>query len=146
MVAAKGREGDLRIEVVSEKQAEEHLKELYANPDAAREFFDGYIGRRQQAINGFADTVNQDEELAKAFQDRPLGILRERNLLGPFDHVRLDYVNFHPDLWWHFCHPVCRLVPRVVVEWICVTGPWGLRLCFPRLRVIWVWECRIVCF
>lgn len=143
---ARERKGDeLQVEVVREEQAQEHLRELYADADQAREFFDDYIGRRQQAVNRFAEEVNGDEGLMKEFQERPLALLRERRLLGPFDNVRFDYTNFSPDLWWPHCVPICRLVPRVIVEWICIGFP-PIRWCFPRLRIVWVWECRIVCF
>lgn len=144
MAQEKGR---MEIEQVSDDDARSHLKETYADPEAAGRFFDQLIETRRKALDQFAEELNGDERLAEAFQRNPLGILNERRLLGPLDQITLEGLR-NPFLHWPWPWPICRLVCRVEfvteVHWICI-GFWPLRICWPVLHVHLRWVCRIVC-
>jgi len=144
MAEEKGR---TEIEQVSDDEARTHLKETYADPDAAGRFFDEMIETRQKALDGFAKQLNGDEGLAERFARSPLELLNERKLLGPLDQITLEglrnpFVDFP---WpWPRCRVVCRLEFVTEVHWVC-GGWWPLRFCWPVFHIHVRWVCRIVC-
>lgn len=135
---------DVEFEVISEAEAEEVLAEQYADPRRAKEFFDGVLSQRQQAISAFLEQANEDPEVSDALLQNPLQAFRERGLLGPGDLLQVD---LHERLFpWPlpWCRLECRWIPVVIVEWICVKI-FGFRFCWPRIRVILRLRCRLVC-
>jgi hypothetical protein len=137
----------LSIEVIPEERLDEVLKETYRDPEAARGFFERGIAEREGAVARFAEEVNQSPDMVEATRQRPIEMLRERGLLGPLDDIRIRTLNPELNLWWPWpiCRWECRWVVRTVIEWVCIG--WGpFRICFPRLRFVLSWECRIVCF
>lgn len=135
------------LEQVSEDQARAHLKETYADPEAAGRFFDQMIEGRTKALDALAEELNGDERLSETFARNPLGYLNERKLLGPLDQITLDGLR-NPFLDWPWPWPVCRIVCRIEVvtetHWICI-GFWPFRFCWPVLHIHFRWVCRIVC-
>jgi hypothetical protein len=143
MAEDKGNE----LEQVSDDEARSHLKETYADPEAAGRFFDELIEHRRKSFDGLAKELNGDERLAGEFARNPLGFLNERKLLGPLDQITLEGLRnpFADWPWpWPYCRLVCRVEARVETHWVCV-GIWPLRFCWPVLHVHFVWVCRIVC-
>ena len=143
MAEGKGNE----LEQVSDDEARSHLKETYADPEAAGRFFDELIEHRRKSFDGLAKELNGDERLAGEFARNPLGFLNERKLLGPLDQITLEGLRnpFADWPWpWPYCRLVCRVEARVETHWVCV-GIWPLRFCWPVLHVHFVWVCRIVC-
>jgi hypothetical protein len=143
MAEQKGRE----IELISDEEARAHLKETYADPDAAGRFFDQLIETRQKALAQFVEEVGGDERLSDAFARNPLGLLNERRLLGPLDEITVEGLR-NPFFHWPWPWPICRLVCRpqfeTHVHWICI-GIWPLRICWPVVHIHIRWVCRIVC-
>ena len=78
MADDKGNE----LEQVSDDEARSHLKETYADPEAAGRFFDELIEHRRKSFDGLTKELNGDERLAGEFARNPLGFLNERKLLG----------------------------------------------------------------
>jgi hypothetical protein len=141
------KDNSMEIEQISEDEARAHLKETYANPDAAERFFEEMIETRRGAIANLTEDLNDDEALAHRFSRDPLGFLSERKLLGPLDQITLEGLR-NPFLDWPWPWPICRIVCRlesfVEVSWVCI-GFWPLRICWPVLHIRWRWVCRIVC-
>lgn len=139
--------GKTEIEEISDAQVKAHLKDTYADPDAAGRFFDQLIETRQKALDRFKDELNGDEKLLEGFSRNPIGLLNERKLLGPFDQITLEglrnpFIDFP---WpWPVCRVVCRLECSTEVHWICI-GWWPLRICWPVFHIHCRWVCRIVC-
>lgn len=135
----------VEIETVSEDEARKHVAETYANPDAALEFFHGYVAHRERALKEFDAHVNKDEKLAAAFTKDPAGVLRERGLLGPLDVLNIEGLT-NALLPWPF--PFCRFVWTIectwVVEWRCITIL-GFRFCWPVFVLRCRWVLRLVC-
>ena len=67
---APPRGAAVEIETVSEEQAQKHVRETYAKPDAALKFFRGYMAQREKALKEFDAEVNKDEALAARFARR----------------------------------------------------------------------------
>ncbi len=139
---------DSGIERVSQDQFQGHLKETYANPEQATEFFEEQVESRKRTIQAFVDDLNADEHRLKEFTRRPLEILNERKLLGPLDRISIDNL-INPFFDWPWPWPICRIVCQVEVvletEWVCISiWPFG-RFCWPIL--VWRFRtvCRIVC-
>lgn len=113
----------VEIHEVSEKEYQESLKVLYRNPEAVHEVFEEGIAQQEKALKEFEVEVAKDPRLrAEVFQE-PIGALRRRGLLGPFDRVRLDlqHAGGAGVLAWPFpdlldCHWECRSELR----WVCV--------------------------
>lgn len=143
MAEQKGSE----IEQISDEDARAHLKETYADPDAAGRFFDQMVETRQKAIERFGEELKGDEELSGAFARDPLGMLNKRKLLGPLDQIHVEGL-LNPFVHWPWPWPICRIVclPRFEthVHWVCI-GIWPFRVCWPVLHVHIRWVCRIVC-
>jgi hypothetical protein len=135
----------VEIETVSEDQAQKHIKETYAKPEAALAFFHGYIAQREKALKAFDAQVNKDQALAADFAKDPVGVLRERNLLGPLDVLHIDGLT-HALLPWPFpfCHFEWRIQCSWVVEWRCITI-FGFRFCWPVLVLRCRWVLKLVC-
>jgi hypothetical protein len=139
--------GKNELEQVSDDEVRAHLKETYADPEAAGRFFDQLIEHRQKSFEGLTKELNGDERLAGEFARNPVGFLHERKLLGPLDQITLDGLRnpFIDWPWpWPRCRVVCRIESHVHVHWICV-GIWPLRVCWPVVHVHFHWVCRIVC-
>jgi hypothetical protein len=144
MAEQKGR---MEIEEVSDDQARGHLKETYADPEAATKFFDQLIETRKRALEGLAEELNGDERLAERFSRSPLDFLHERKLLGPLDQITLEglrnpFIDFP---WpWPICRLRCNFECFTETHWVCI-GWWPLRICWPVFHIHCRWVCRIVC-
>ncbi len=142
------KKGSMEIEHISEEDARAHLKETYADPEAAGRFFDQLIETRQKGLEQLTEELNGDERLVETFARNPLGFLNKRKLLGPLDQITLEGLRnpFVDWPWpWPICRVVCRLEPRWEVQWVCI-GIWPIRWCWPVFHIHFVWVCRIVCF
>jgi hypothetical protein len=111
MPRARGNE----IEKVTEAQFKKHLKETYANPEAAGKFYAKLIETRRRSIDAFAKEVSGKEELADRFARDPIGLLHERKLLGPLDQISIEGLRY-PFVDWPWPWPICRVVCSVQVE------------------------------
>jgi hypothetical protein len=135
----------IQIETSSEQEAHKHIRETYANPEAALKFFHGYQSQREKALKEFDAQLNKDEALATAFANNPVVTLRDRRLLGPLDVLNIEGLA-NPFLPWPL--PWCRFVWKVectwVWEWRCITI-FGFRLCWPVLVLHCRWVVRLVC-
>jgi hypothetical protein len=135
----------VEIATVSEDEAQKHIRETYAKPDAAEKFFHGYQSQRERALKEFDAQVNKDEALAAAFANDPVGTLRDRRLLGPLDVLHIEGLT-NAFLPWPF--PWCRWVWKLecswVWEWRCITIL-GFRFCWPVLVLRCRWVLRLVC-
>lgn len=143
-MAEKGR---YELEQVSDEEARAHLKETYADPEAAGRFFDELIETRRKALDAITEELNGDERMAETFGRNPLGFLNERKVLGPLDQITLEGLRnpFIDWPWpWPRCRIRCRLEAFTEVHWICV-GFWPLRICWPVFHIHFRWVCRIVC-
>jgi hypothetical protein len=79
--------GPMEIEQISDEDARAHLKETYADPEAAGRFFDELIETRRKALKQVTEELNGDERLAERFARNPIGFLNARKLLGPLDQI-----------------------------------------------------------
>ena len=135
----------VEIETVSEEQAQKHVRETYAKPDAALKFFRGYMAQREKALKELDAEVNKDEALGAAFAKNPVAMLQDRKLLGPLDVLNIEGLA-NPFLPWPL--PFCRFVWRFectwVWEWRCVSFL-GFRFCWPVLVLHCRWVIRLVC-
>ena len=143
MAEQKGGE----IELISEEDARAHLKETYADPDAAGRFFDEMIDVRRKALDQFAEELGGDAKLSEEFARNPIGMLNDRRLLGPLDQITLDGLR-NPFLHWPWPWPICwvECFPRFEthIHWVCV-GIWPFRVCWPVVHLHIRWVCRIRC-
>lgn len=140
--------GSNEIEQVSEDQFRASLKETYANPEQAQEFFEEQVEARKRTLQTFVDDLNDDEHGMRRFARDPLGILNEHKLLGPLDRISIDnLINpFFDWPWpWPICRIQCQLEAVVETEWVCISiWPFG-KICWPILVIRFRWVCRIVC-
>jgi hypothetical protein len=138
---------EVNIELLRPEDVDGALEEIYRDPARAREFFERSIGERELALARFAEEANADPALVDAVRERPMEVLTERGLLGPLDRIQIDTLSPTLGLWWPYpiCRWDCRFVPRTIIEWICVSFL-GWRFCYPRLRIVLRWECRLICF
>ena len=135
----------VEIETVSEDQAQKHIRETYAKPEAAQKCFHGYVSQREKALKEFDAEVNKDQMLAAAFSQDPVGTLRERRLLGPLDELNIEGLTNALLPWpFPFCHWVWRIDCTWVWEWRCVSFL-GFRFCWPVLVLRCSWVLRLVC-
>jgi hypothetical protein len=137
----------MEIRQISDDEARSHLKETYADPEAAGRFFDELIETRRSAIERFAEELRVDEDVADDFARNPIEFLSKRKLTGPLDQITLEGLR-NPFVDWPWPWPICRIRcnVEVVVEthWVCV-GIWPLRICWPVVHIHFRWVCRIVC-
>jgi len=142
------QQGSSEFERVSEDQFREHLKETYADPEAAGRFFEQQVQVRRNAFQEFVRELNDDEHLMNDFKRRPLELLNHRKLLGPLDRISIDdLINpFYDWPWpWPICRIVCHLEEVIETEWHCISiWPFG-RFCWPVFVIRLRWRCRIVC-
>ena len=135
----------VEIETVTEEQAQKHIRETYAKPDAALKFFSTYMAQREKALREFDTEVNKNEALAAEFAKNPVAMLQERKLLGPLDVLNIDGLA-NPFLPWPL--PFCRFVWRFectwVWEWRCLSF-FGFRFCWPVLVLHCRWVLRLIC-
>jgi hypothetical protein len=138
-----------RMEIVeiSDDEARGHLKETYADPEAAGRFFDELIQARGSALDRLAEELKGDEDLAEHFARNPVEFLHKRKLIGPLDQITLDGLR-NPWVDWPFPWPICRIRCNIEIDyhthWVCI-GFWPLRLCWPVVHIHFRWVCRIVC-
>jgi hypothetical protein len=143
----KNDDRKMEIEQLADDDARAHLKETYADPEAAGRFFDQLLDTRRKSIDSLAEELNGDERLSETFARNPIGFLNDRKLLGPLDQITLDGLR-NPFLDWPWPWPICRI--RCTLEaftethWVCI-GFWPLRICWPVLHIHFRWVCRIVC-
>lgn len=139
--------GSTEIEHVSEDEGRAHLKETYADPEAAGRFFDQLVETRRKALDQFTEELNGDEDLAERFARSPIELLNKRKLIGPLDEISLEgltnpFVDFP---WpWPFCRIRCRFELVVETHWVCA-GWWPFRICWPVFHLHWRFVCRVVC-
>lgn len=138
----------LKIEEIGEDAARKSIAETYADAAGALKFFDGYIAQKERALKAFHAEVGKDQELAAAFAKNPVGMLQERQLLGPLDRINIEGLPnpFLPLPWpLPLCHLHYVLECRWERHWVCIRI-FGFRWCWPVYHLHCRWVVRIHCF
>jgi hypothetical protein len=138
----------LKIEEIGEDAARKSIAETYADAAGALKFFDGYIAQKERALKAFHAEVGKDQELAAAFAKNPVGMLQERQLLGPLDRINIEGLPnpFLPLPWpLPLCHLHYVLECRWERHWVCIRIL-GFRWCWPVYHLHCRWVVRIHCF
>jgi hypothetical protein len=138
----------LKIEEIGEDAARKSIAETYADAAGALKFFDGYIAQKERALKAFHAEVGKDQELAAAFAKNPVGMLQERQVLGPLDRINIEGLpNPFLPLPWQLplCHLHYVLECRWERHWVCIRIL-GFRWCWPVYHLHCRWVVRIHCF
>jgi hypothetical protein len=138
----------LKIEEIGEDAARKSIAETYADAAGALKFFDGYIAQKERALKAFHAEVGKDQELAAAFAKNPVGMLQERQVLGPLDRINIEGLPnpFLPLPWpLPLCHLHYVLECRWERHWVCIRIL-GFRWCWPVYHLHCRWVVRIHCF
>jgi hypothetical protein len=138
----------LKIEEIGEDAARKSIAETYADAAGALKFFDGYIAQKERALKAFHAEVGKDQELAAAFAKNPVGMLQERQVLGPLDRINIEGLPnpFLPLPWpLPLCHLHYVLECRWERHWVCIRI-FGFRWCWPVYHLHCRWVVRIHCF
>jgi hypothetical protein len=138
----------LKIEEIGEDAARKSIAETYTDAAGALKFFDGYIAQKERALKAFHAEVGKDQELAAAFAKNPVGMLQERQLLGPLDRINIEGLPnpFLPLPWpLPLCHLHYVLECRWERHWVCIRIL-GFRWCWPVYHLHCRWVVRIHCF
>jgi hypothetical protein len=138
----------LKIEEIGEDAARKSIAETYTDAAGALKFFDGYIAQKERALKAFHAEVGKDQELAAAFAKNPVGMLQERQVLGPLDRINIEGLPnpFLPLPWpLPLCHLHYVLECRWERHWVCIRIL-GFRWCWPVYHLHCRWVVRIHCF
>lgn len=141
----ESHEGPMRE--VSEQEFTAHLEETYRDANGVAKVFTEGIARREEALKELEREAASAEDLARRVHRDPVGTLRERGLLGPFDELQIELGHAGLDgrfLWPFPCFWLCRPIFDVERKWICMDVH-GLKWCYPTLRLRLRWECRFEC-
>lgn len=135
------------VREVSKDEAFSQLESLYRDPKGVAKALEEGVQRRQKEVASLQDQLQEDSRLEAEMARDPVGTLRDRGLLQPFDrlHLDLDHAGTLGEILWPWpCIIRCRWVIETEVRWICYTIG-GFVFCRPiivyRLRRV----CSIIC-
>lgn len=139
------REGSTRE--VSEKEFTAHLGELYRDPERVAKVFEEGLRRREEGFQELEKELGSNQQLDGRMGRDPVGVLRDRGLLGPFDHLQfdLDFAGgIGPVRWPWPCIIRCHYVFEIVRRWICIWSH-GLPICYPTFDIRVRRVCKLDC-
>ncbi len=133
---------------VSREEYASHLESVYRDPEAVAKILEEGVGRREEDFRAFEEELKSDRGLDERMASNPVGTLRERGLLGPYDQLRLDLDfagGIGPIRWPWPCRIECHFVFSFERRWICIRTH-GLIFCYPVLQIVVRRVCRLICW